>query len=75
MKRNQRVVTAKRCDHGNTDAKHGQDQRRRQPVQKPHRNRELPALGRSYRVHLRTSEGVTAPGVFFSPARLLNESE
>src|SRR5260370_37377977 len=38
MEGNQGVVVGKRCDHGNTNSKHGQDQRGHQPVQEPHRD-------------------------------------
>src|SRR5258707_8919221 len=73
MDRHEHVVVGQRGDHGNADAKHGQDHRGHRPVQQPREGGELKALGCHSQPPLPTSAGVTALGCFVSPARLLND--
>src|SRR6266446_757345 len=75
MDRHEHMVVGQRDDHGNADAKHGQDHRGHRPVQQPREGGELSALGRHSQSALRTSAGVIALGCFVSPARLLNDCE
>src|SRR5882672_7075416 len=73
MDRYEHMVVVQRGDHGNADAKHGQDHRGHRPVQQPREGGELKALGCHSQPPLPTSAGVTALGCFVSPARLLND--
>src|SRR5436190_6130318 len=73
MDRYEHMVVVQRSDHGNADAKHGQDHRCHRPVQQPREGGELKALGCHSQPPLPTSTGVIALGCFVSPARLLND--
>src|SRR5882672_1214089 len=75
MDRYEHMVVVQRGDHGNADAKHGQDHRGHRPVQQPREGGELAALGGHFQSPLRTSAGVIALACFFSPARLVNDCE
>src|SRR4029077_7129157 len=73
MDRHEHVVVGQRGDHGNADAKHGQDHRGHRPVQQPREGSELKALGCHAQSPLPTSADVIALGCLVSPARLLND--
>src|SRR5439155_11318959 len=75
MDRHEHMVAVQRDDHGNADAKHGQDHRGHRPVQQPREGGELKALGCHSQSPLPTSADVIALGCFVSPARLLNDCE
>ena len=71
----QTMIVGERCHHRKTNAEHRQHQRGGEPVKQPHDSCELPLLGGRAHAQLRTSEGVTALGSFFSPARRVNDWE
>src|SRR5437899_162854 len=75
MDRYEYMVVGQRGDHGNADAKHGQDHRGHRPVQQPREGGELVAFRWHPHSPFRTSAGVIALGCFVSPARLVNDCE
>src|SRR6516225_7712706 len=75
MNRRERVVIGQGGDHGDADAKHGQDHRGHGPVQEPGKGMELAVWGGHAQSPLCTSAGVIALGSFVSPARLVYDCE
>ena len=75
MDRHEHVVVGQRGDHGDADAKHGQDHGGHRPVQQPREGGELAAFGWHRHSPLPTSAGVIALGCFVSPARRVNDCE